>query len=731
MQGVFPCERRGLVRPSGGFAMKILAVTIFLAAVFPATAFAQDATIVSREVLVAGTRSLAAAKPPARFNLVGLHWQGTGSVEFRTRSAPGRWREWVQAAPEPEDRPDAGTAERARPDAWRLGNPWWVGPSDGIEYRFRGRVRRARAFFVWSAPTAVPLRTLQKAGSPGIVPRSGWGANEAIKRAAPLYTADVRVAIVHHTAGSNGYGAAESPAIVRAIQTYHVKGNGWNDIGYNFLVDRFGKVFEGRYGGIDRNVVGAHAEGFNRGSVGAAVLGEYSSLTVAEKAQEALAKLLAWRLDLAHVEPLSTLSFSSGGNPRFGSGVPVSLRAVSGHRDTGFTDCPGRALYALLGGVSGDVAEIGLPKLYAPTATGSVPGKVRFRARLSAPLEWTIDVTNAKGTLVFSTAGYGQTVDFNWNASGLPAGSYAYAIRATDVTAARGRIGGAGVGSTGVGAGTGATGPGGLLTVTEVAAEPETISPNADGVADESAITYTLSAPATVTVTVRDDAGTEVARLSRAWRRAAPHVVRFDGLDLPDGPYELHIEALATGGLAAAASAKVVVSRTLGSFATERSSFSPNGDGRADRNAFTFSLASPADVRLRVTRDGKWVATLQAGPLEPGIRRVVWDGTKRLGRLRDGAYEAVVEAVDALTTSTLSVPFFSDTRAPRVRIVRRAPLRVWVSEPVRLTIRLGGRSFKRDVLKAGEARIAAPRLGLVRIVGWDAAGNASTAVSRR
>jgi hypothetical protein len=50
---------------------------------------------------------------------------------------------------------------------------------------------------------------------------------------------------------------------------------------------------------------------------------------------------------------------------------------------------------------------------------------------------------------------------------------------------------------------------------------------------------------------------------------------------------------------------------------------------------------------------------------------------------------------------------------------------------VRLTIRLGGRSFKRDVLKAGEARIAAPRLGLVRIVGWDAAGNASTAVSRR
>ena len=71
-------------------------------------------------------------------------------------------------------------------------------------------------------------------------------------------------AVVHHTAGSNSYTAAQSAAIVRAIELYHVKGNGWNDIGYNFLVDKYGQVFEGRIGGIERNVVGAHAEGFNR-----------------------------------------------------------------------------------------------------------------------------------------------------------------------------------------------------------------------------------------------------------------------------------------------------------------------------------------------------------------------------------------------------------------------------------------------------------------------------------
>ena len=127
-----------------------------------------------------------------------------------------------------------------------------------------------------------------------------------------------------------------------------MKGNGWNDIGYNFLVDRFGQVFEGRYGGIERNVVGAHAEGFNTGSVGVSLLGEYSSLAVSQKARDALAALLAWRLDIAHVDPASTLSFISGGNARFPAGLPVFLRTVSGHRDAGFTDCPGNQLYGLL-----------------------------------------------------------------------------------------------------------------------------------------------------------------------------------------------------------------------------------------------------------------------------------------------------------------------------------------------------------------------------------------------
>ena len=152
----------------------------------------------------------------------------------------------------------------------------------------------------------IPLRRVSIAGSPLMLSREVWGANEAIRRAPPSYAPSVQFAVVHHTAGTNSYTASQSAAIVRGIEIYHVKGNGWNDIGYNFLVDKYGQVFEGRYGGVDRHVIGAHAEGFNTGSVGVAVLGSYGSSAPPKVARTALANLLAWRLDIAHVDPTST-----------------------------------------------------------------------------------------------------------------------------------------------------------------------------------------------------------------------------------------------------------------------------------------------------------------------------------------------------------------------------------------------------------------------------------------
>jgi len=697
-----------------------LLLLIGLALALPAPAAASDATIVSRDVPLGAQRSLAAGQPTTHFNLVGLHWRGSGTVTFRTRSLSGRWSGWMDAAPEAEDQPDVGTAERARLASWRLGNPWWVGPSDRIEYRPRGKVTRLRAFFVWSPPAGVPARTLQKAGSPAVIPRSGWNADEKIRRSTPAFATAIRLALVHHTAGANGYSAAQSPSIVRAIELYHVKGNGWNDIGYNFLIDRFGTVFEGRFGGIERNVIGAHAEGFNTGSVGVAVMGEYSSLAVSGKARDSLAKLLAWRLDLAHVDPATTLSYISGGNARFPAGLPVFLRTVSGHRDTGFTDCPGTALYNLLTSIAGEVATTGLPKLYAPVVTGAVPGPVRFRARLSSSLPWIVEVYDSVGNAYASTSGLGANVDWTWDASLAPPGSYSYAIRSeNNVTPAIGTIGG--------GAGVG------VFTVSGLAADPETVTPNADTVADQTTITYTLSEPGNVTVTLRDVSGAEVAKIAnKAWKRAGEHAVRFDPAHLPDGVFQIEILATATGARQAAASTQIVVSRTLGKVTAARLAFSPNADGRADRIGFTFNLAAPAQIRLRILKQGKWVATPFNGPLEPGARKLEWDGAKRVGRLLDGEYEAVVEAIDAFATTTVAVPFNADTREPKVRILQRSPLKLWLSEPATVTLRFGTRRLVYNALAVGQARVLkAPKLGLVRAVAWDAAGNKSKPASRR
>ena len=108
-------------------------------------------------------------------------------------------------------------------------------------------------------------------------------------------------------------------------------------------------------------------------------------------------------------------------------------------------------------------------------------------------------------------------------------------------------------------------------------------------------------------------------------------------------------------------------------------------------------------MRLRILKQGKWVATPFKGPLEPGARKVEWDGAKRVGRLLDGTYDAVVEATDAFATTTVAVPFSADTRQPKIRIVQRYPLRLWVSEPARLTLRFGTRSLVYEALAAGEA----------------------------
>ncbi|MGE5272459.1 MAG: FlgD immunoglobulin-like domain containing protein [Verrucomicrobiota bacterium] len=615
--------------------MKTLCVAAVLLAVFPASARAGDhAAIRLQEAPIGATRTTAAAVAPGRFDLVGLHWEGSGTVLFRTRSLAGRWSRWQPAAPE-DDGPTNGSAETRLRRQWRLGSPYWAGPSDMLAYRLVGPVRRLRIWYVQSAVSRSPLRTTAMTGSPRIVPRSGWHAEEEILRGRPRYAASAAFAVVHHTAGSNTYTRAQSAAIVLGIEVYHVRANGWNDIGYNFLVDKYGQVFEGRAGGIDRNVIGAHAQGFNTGSVGVALIGNYTAAKVAPAARHALVDLLAWRLDVAHVDPLGTLTWRSGGNPEFPRGRPVKLRAISGHRDTGYTSCPGTSLYVKLPDIARAVAATGLPKLYAPTVTGGLGGPVRFSARLSAAAAWVVTVRSASGAVVARGRGTGTAVAWTWDAGRIPVGgSYTWTIEAGPQTRpASGTIGRAPAPAP----------PPSALVLTGLTVAPPVVSPDGDGIDDALAISYTLGARASVTATVKDATGAVVATLfANQVQGARRQSFAYGGDGLADGAYTLSVAAVTADGRSGRLEAPFAIDRTLSGLALSTAVLTPNGDGVDDTIGISFTLATGAEVTVQIEQAGSVVAPVSSGPLPAGSSQIVWDGTTPAGPAAPGNYDAVV-----------------------------------------------------------------------------------------
>ncbi len=227
-------------------------------------------------------------------------------------------------------------------------------------------------------------------GQPPIVARRAWAQGGAQPKVAPEY-GTVQLAFVHHTENPDGYAAAEVPAMLRSIYEFHRYGHGWNDIGYNFVIDRFGRIFEARAGGIDEPVVGAQAGGYNAYSTGIAILGTYSAQQISPPARTALEHLLAWKLSL-HGAPLQgrvTVRVTAEGAvySRFPAHAHVSLPRVAGHRDADSTDCPGDALYGELQSVrDSSVGLVGLcgratlrfQPPASPGAAASVAGSLRL-----------------------------------------------------------------------------------------------------------------------------------------------------------------------------------------------------------------------------------------------------------------------------------------------------------------------------------------------------------------
>ena len=278
-----------------------------------------------------GVAHRVATKP---FNLVGMRWRGSAKPEIaiRVRRSGRGWSRWEEL--------------HARGHA---SDPLWVGEADGVQYRLSRRVPGLRLHFVNVGRYAhARVRAAQEV-QPAFVSRAGWGASQCPPRQQPLY-GTVKAVVVHHTVSLNDYTPEEAPAIVLAICRYHRNSNGWNDIGYNALVDKYGTIYEGRAGGLDQAVIGAQAQGFNAQTAGVANIGDYTSVGASDAALNATATYIRWKLGV-HGQPLSgpvTLRSAGGSESRYPAGANVTVDRVLGHRDTGRTACPGDALYAQL-----------------------------------------------------------------------------------------------------------------------------------------------------------------------------------------------------------------------------------------------------------------------------------------------------------------------------------------------------------------------------------------------
>jgi len=420
--------------------MKLGAATAALGALRPGrVAAAPRADSFSLDIpLPAGATAAAAGwqttrvyAAPKRFDLIGLGWTRGSRVQaqVRARRRGGSWTRWAALHDAGDHGPDAGRGTAGT-------DPAWTGAADEFQLRLKGRPRGLRARFVRSGPAARaarlrrPLARMSARRSqvavPAIIPRAAWGGDTVPPRSGPSY-GQVQLAFVHHTVNANAYGPADSAAIVLGIARYHRDHNGWNDIGYNFLVDQYGQIFEGRAGGVDVAIVGAQSQGFNSVSTGIACIGTFMTVAPPPAALDAIARVIGWKLSIHGVPVQGTVTVTSAGGEtnRFPSGVPVTFERVSGHRDASATSCPGDVLYGQLadlrarsaqyaGPLAGVTVRAASTKLRGST-TAVLSGVLRF-ADGSSPDGAPVDILYATGGSAFSPIATARCVaDGQWS----------------------------------------------------------------------------------------------------------------------------------------------------------------------------------------------------------------------------------------------------------------------------------------------------------------------------
>jgi hypothetical protein len=336
-----------------------------------------------------------------------------------------------------------------------IGEGVWTGPADFVELRSPRPLEGVRLHFVnvegpgeatatEAAAHALAQPVLDAGpGQPPIIARSGWAGKGSPPAVVPGY-GKVTMAFVHHTDSLNDYSPDEVPSIIQGIYVYHRYVRGWDDIGYNFVIDLFGRIWEARLGGIDQAVVGAQAGGYNLESTGAAVLGTFSDVVPSSSALASLQRLIAWKLSLHGVPTLGQVTVvvdpADYFYTPFRPGQHVSLPRVAGHRQGCTTDCPGNAFYARLPflrprihALAGKPARI---TLSAPAQPGSASVPVEVSGRLTdldgAPIAAApVEVQRFSATL------QGTTETTIGEATTEPDGSFAASVALTRYTLVR------------------------------------------------------------------------------------------------------------------------------------------------------------------------------------------------------------------------------------------------------------------------------------------------------
>lgn len=353
----------------------LLVTTVATAAVVVLPTRVEARTVVptrAAEVHGAVDRTLTVTLPFPAGHLA-LHWAGhpDALVWLSTAAGDGPWG--------PEREAGRDEAGEARGDGETYGSLHRAGGATRVQVRSDRPLGRLTVLALADDDPVVervrvPARPAGAAvAMPPIVPRAGWGADESLRfrgkrETWPPEFHPVQKLIVHHTATQND--DPDPRATIRSMYYYHAVTQRWGDIGYNFLIDETGTVYKGRHShtttktsptanddtltGEDaagRGVTGAHAGGYNSGTVGVALLGTLTAVEPRPAARQALIDVLAWKADRHGLDPQGAAPYTNPVN-----GTQATFPNIAGHRDVNATECPGDTFYGLLPEVRAAVA---------------------------------------------------------------------------------------------------------------------------------------------------------------------------------------------------------------------------------------------------------------------------------------------------------------------------------------------------------------------------------------